>query len=133
MEADLFVLYGIHRFLTGFFPGGAESTSGPFTIGKAEFLQLPDVEAKSWEGMENAIAVCGKMTEASQALFYKFQQDAFEGDMPQLWSFQFHDGKDSVIMRVEDFTVCLCWMSDEMMALMEQRELFPCEELEAVD
>lgn len=50
-----------------------------------------------------------------------------------MWSFQFHDGKDSVIMHVEVFTVCLCWMSDEMIALMEQRERFPCEKLEAVD
>ena len=110
-----------------------DSPEGPLTQGKSDFLSLPGISIADWQGMADSIEISGPMTEQARSVFLKFQQDAFDGFMPQLWSFQFQDEQGRVILRVEDFTVCLCWFPDEIMEILEKKGFFPSEMIEAAD
>lgn len=113
-----------------FFPGSINSIPGPLNQGKDDFVQLNGITINDWDGMKNSIEIHGVMNDDARKIFLRFQDDAFQGYMPQLWSFQFHDNQNRVLIRVEDFTVCLCWFSDDMIHTMEQKGLLPSEDIE---
>lgn len=118
-----------------FFPGDAQTIEpdNPLIRGKEEFLNLEGIAIKEWDGMDNSIQIEGQLNTESKRLFYNFQKDAFDGFMPQLWSFELQKHNDSVL-RVEDFTVCILYLSEQMSGdIKKELELDPLKEWEKIN
>jgi hypothetical protein len=101
---------------------GDENTSmiGELNAGKKEFLDLPLTSISPYEGMENSIEVAGELSKAAQELFWHFMASSFDGQKPDLWSFQLLKGKE-VVLRVEDFSVALLFLEEDEVEHLSSR------------
>ncbi|MEH6944110.1 hypothetical protein [Bacillus sp. JJ722] len=88
------------------YPNGDFSNDNPLMTGRLDFEKLEGLTIEIFDGMEDSIALAGKLTKEARQLFKLFLSPSFEGDKPDLWWFKLYK-KDVLIMTVEDFTVCL--------------------------
>ncbi len=79
--------------------------------GKRVFLTMPSLTITPYAGMENSIEATGELNTAAREAFQTFMAPAFQGETPDLWSFQFLQG-ETVMLRVEDFTVALLFLEE---------------------
>jgi hypothetical protein len=76
---------------------------GPLSHGRAEFMALPEVEVRPWNGMRDSIEIVGPLTPAARDLFVRLEPsiEAFDPER-KLWDYELvQDG--TVVLSIGDY------------------------------
>lgn len=88
------------------FENDTECDSESFlAIGRDEFISLPRIDIKDYDGMEGCIEISGKIDVNVKKLFIKYISPSFDGNCQDLWSFKLiFDDKSK--LSICDFSEC---------------------------
>jgi hypothetical protein len=82
---------------------------GELSDGREEFLALPGVTVRPWEGMRGAVEIAGAMSAASRELFGRLKESLTSYEEGRhLWDFRLLRA-GHVVLSVSDFSDLLIW------------------------
>jgi hypothetical protein len=76
---------------------------GPLSHGRAEFMALPEVEVRPWNGMRDSIEIVGPLTPAARDLFVRLEPsiEAFDPEC-KLWDYELVQDA-TVVLSIGDY------------------------------